>query len=128
MNYPSVKALTSAFDLTAAQANQIRDVMRKYVPLPCKCGRENDPGSADAYPYNVCRYYHDGKHRYSRMAAIDKLLGTHGVEFVGAGHNSKSPAFYYCNAGDTYTVTILKVNGRFRIGTWGDIVERGNYD
>lgn len=129
MNYPSVKALQSAFvDLSRAQAQQIRDIMRKYAPYPCKCGRDSDPATADAYPYNVCRYYHDGKHRYSRMAAIDKILNTHGVESVQAGHNRKSPAFVYCNAGDTYAVTILKVRGHFRIGTWGDIVERGNYD
>jgi hypothetical protein len=64
----------------------------------------------------------------TRMQAIDKILGTHGVEYTPAGHNSKSPAIEYCNAGDTYATTILKVRGNYRIGCWGDIVERGHYD
>lgn len=62
------------------------------------------------------------------MEEIDSILGTHGVEYIPAGHNAKSPAITYCNAGDAYATTILLVNGRFRIGCWGDIVERGNYD
>jgi hypothetical protein len=30
----------------------------------------------------------------------------------------------YCNAGDTYRITLLKVNGAYRIGCWGDIAEK----
>ena len=55
-------------------------------------------------------------------------LGTFGVEYIPEGHNMRSPAIEYLNAGDTYTDTLLYVNGRFRVGCWGDIVERGNYD
>lgn len=62
-----------------------------------------------------------------RMQRIDEVLHTYGVEYTPAGTNRKSPAFYYCNTGDTYATTVLKVNGRFRVGCWGDIVERGNY-
>lgn len=68
------------------------------------------------------------KHPRHAMDAIDGFLGTHGVEYIPQGHNSKSPAITYCNTGDSYGVTVLYVNGRYRIGTWGDIVERGNYD
>jgi hypothetical protein len=64
----------------------------------------------------------------TRMQRIDAVISTYGVEYIAAGHNSKSPAITYCNAGDTYATTVLKVNGRFRVGCWGDIVERGNYD
>ncbi len=74
-----------------------------------------------------CRYFHDGTCRYSRMDRLNAVLGTHGVEYVPSGAGAKSPAFYYCNAGDTYSTTILKVNGRFRVGTFGDLVEHGNY-
>lgn len=64
-----------------------------------------------------------------RMAAIDKVLRTSGVEYIAPGRGKRSPAIYYCNAGDTYAVTVLMVRGRFRVGCWGDIVEeRGNYD
>jgi hypothetical protein len=62
------------------------------------------------------------------MQRIDAILRTFGVEYVAAGRNAKSPAFYYCNAGETYATTVLKVAGKFRVGCWGDIVERGNYE
>lgn len=126
--YPSVTALMQIKDVTREDAEKIRAIMKGHEPIPCQCGRMNDIGSADAYPYNVCSYYHDGRHRYSRLRAIDKVLKTYGVEHIEHGHNTKSPAIDYCNTGDTYDTTVLKVNGRFRVGSWGDIVERGNYD
>jgi hypothetical protein len=72
-----------------------------------------------------------GEHKVdgeTRLERIDKVLRTYGVEYIPAGRNSKSPAIYYCNAGDSYACTVLKVNGQFRVGCWGDIVERGNYE
>ena len=55
-------------------------------------------------------------------------LGTFGVEHIDRGSNRRSPAIDYLNTGDTYGLTLLYVNGRFRVGTWGDIVERGNFE
>lgn len=55
-------------------------------------------------------------------------LGTFGVEHIAAGSNAKSPAIDYLNTGDSYDLTLLYVRGRFRVGCWGDIVERGNYE
>lgn len=127
MRYPSVKSLMQIKDVTQDDAIAIREIMKGYASIPCTCGHMNDIGSVDAY-YNVCSYYSDGRHRYSKMAAIDKILNTCGVEHIDSGRNSKSPAITYCNAGDTYDLTVLKVNGRYRVGTWGDIVERGNYE
>jgi hypothetical protein len=100
-NTPSVKALRAAFpELSAKQAREIKDIMRG--------------------PYRV-----DGK---TRLERIDVILGTHGVEHIAAGFNANSPAIYYCNTGDSYGTTILKIEGeRFRIGNWGDYVERGHY-
>ena len=54
-------------------------------------------------------------------------LGTSGVEHIEAGSNHRSPAIDYLNTGDTYDLTIMFIRGRFRVGCWGDIVERGNY-
>ena len=62
------------------------------------------------------------------MEQLDKLFNTCGVEFVGRGKNNKSPAFLYLNTGHTYATTILFINGQFRVGNWGYIVERGRYD
>ena len=55
-------------------------------------------------------------------------LGTFGVEGIQQGHNRRSPAIDYLNAGDTYTTTLMYVRGRFVVGDWGSIVERGAYD
>lgn len=55
-------------------------------------------------------------------------LGTFGVEYIAAGKNKKSPEITYLNTGETYELTILVVRNRFIIGSWGDIVERGNYE
>lgn len=73
---------------------------------------------------NAMRY----KRPQEAMDIIDEILGTHGVEYISQGRNAKSPAITYCNTGDTYGTTILYVNGRYRVGCWGDIVERGNYE
>lgn len=99
--YPSVKTLMQIKDVTPEAARAVRAVMM---------GPKRDDSGR------------------SRMQRIDIIIRTCGVEYQPAGRNSKSPAFYYCNAGDTYATTVLKVDGRFRVGCWGDIVERGNYE
>ncbi len=77
------------------------------------------------------------QHSHKSFALRDALLaaekqyvdcGTFGVEHIGRGKNSRSPAIEYLNAGDTYATTVLFVRGQFRVGCWGDIVERGNYE
>ena len=76
------------------------------------------------------------RHAHRSFAVRDAMLlaerqcetGTFGVERIAKGHNQRSPAIEYLNAGDTYATTLLYVRGRFRVGCWGDIVERGNYD
>lgn len=98
MGNPSVKTLTAAFPKLDAQ-----DVQRIRGAM------------LDQHPREA-------------MDIIDRILNTHGVEYIPQGHNAKSPAITYCNTGDTYGTTILYVNGRYRVGCWGDIVERGNYD
>lgn len=76
------------------------------------------------------------KYAHKSFAVRDAMLvaeaacpdvGTFGVEFVNSGTNQRSPEFYYLNTGDPYETTLLYINGRFRVGCWGDIVERGNY-
>jgi hypothetical protein len=65
----------------------------------------------------------------AKLSIADEILGTCGVEYIPAGRNAKSPAIEYCNAGDTYAATLMYVSGKgYRVGCWGDIVERGNYD
>lgn len=69
-----------------------------------------------------------------RLEAIDKLLGTFGTEAIrGEWQNGYwcDIVAAYCNAGDTYALTVMQVRGefsfqssRFIISSWGDFVER----
>jgi hypothetical protein len=80
--------------------------------------------------------YFDRKPSHVRQAleTIDTAIGGYGVEYIPAGRGSRSPAIYYVNLGDTYDTTALYVKtnrgagGCFRVGSWGDIVERGSYE
>lgn len=51
-----------------------------------------------------------------------------GVETIPPGRGTRSPGIWYVNMGDPYRTTLLYVRGRFRVGAWGDLVERGSYD
>lgn len=63
-----------------------------------------------------------------RMYALNVELECHGVEYVQMGNNKRSPEFEYCNTGDAYELTIVYINSNYRISSWGDIVENGNYN
>jgi hypothetical protein len=80
---------------------------------------------ADAAGYN---FAHPGREARQSLETIDGLIGGHGVEYIREGGGQRSPAIRYVNLGDTYDTTILYVRGRFRVGCWGDIVERGRYE
>lgn len=103
MSYPSVKTIENRLLVTHETALKIRTVM-------------DGPGTHEA-----------------RLKQIDEILHTHGVEYIPAGHNRRSPAISYCNTGDTYRDTCMVLHDnwlsyRFVIGNWGSIVERGDYD
>ena len=74
------------------------------------------------------------------MESISATLpGCYGAELIPPGRGARSPSIEYANTGETYTPTILYIDGvdesgrptgrgRWAVGSWGDIVERGNYD
>lgn len=68
--------------------------------------------------------WHTDRYRGRARPAIGKLLGTHGLEYLGRTKRTRHEV-YYCNAGDTYATTILFVGPHLRVGCWGDMVERG---
>lgn len=54
---------------------------------------------------------------------IDRILRTHGVEYLGQ-HKRTGNHVYYCNAGDMYAAT-LAFNGLvMRVQCCGDLVEK----
>jgi hypothetical protein len=46
------------------------------------------------------------------------------VEYLGRNKRTNDEV-YYCNAGDTYSTTVLFVGPHLRVGCWGDLIERG---
>ena len=104
MQIPSQKTLEKL--TTPEKAAKIREILGNY--------RQLFPYSAPA-PRNTFKI-------------ISEILGGYGYEYIFHGKNKKSPAIHYVNMGDTYETTVLFVNGRFRVGCWGDIVEKGNYE
>lgn len=102
MNYPSVKTLTDRLSIDRVKAKQIRAIMTgpRYEPV----------------------------NQETRLRRIDRVLGNCGVEHIRRGSNQKSPAICYSNTGDPYGQTVMKIEGRFVVGCWGDLVERGNYE
>ena len=101
---PSIDSIRAVGFVTLKQAVAIRHAMYQHMhSIPSESGM-------------------DVMHR------INEIIGAEGVEYIPQGKNKRSPAITYVNMGDTYNTTVLLVNGRFRIGAWGDIVERGNYE
>ncbi len=121
VNYPSINTLLAVTEGDRMIARQIRAIMqgpaRAAVAWPESARRH------DAYVDGGV-WYHDA----TRMERINAILGTHGVEYVPKGTGRKSPAFHFCNVGESYAVTIVKLEGdRFRVASWGNLVERGDY-
>lgn len=56
-----------------------------------------------------------------RLHCLDALLGTFGVE---AFQTRNGTWVEYLNTGETYSPTIVRMNGHYRIASWGDIAER----
>lgn len=72
------------------------------------------------------------------LEAISAILDECGAESIPPGDGPRSPSIEYVNRGDTYDPTILYLDGvshggrstgrgRWAVGSWGDIVERGRY-
>ncbi len=112
-NKPSTKVLEAAFPTKGKVLRRLltsADAVRQH-PAAIARDREcyNPPTLADL-----------------RMTALSAELEMYGVEYVQGRGSSMS--FEYLNAGDTYNTTIIRFrDGRYRVGDWGTIVERGNY-
>jgi hypothetical protein len=54
------------------------------------------------------------------LGGINRILNGYGVEYI----DDRNRTIAYVNMGDSYATTILRVNGKIRVGDWGSIVER----
>ena len=109
MNLPSIKTLRAVFGDKAREARRILEMNRAELEaLPAGAARLRE-----------C--YHPPKTYDLRLHCLDALGESFGVE----GFQLRTGEFCdYLNTGDTYAPTLLRVNGRYRVGCWGDIAER----
>ena len=118
---PSIKSLMEIKDVTRVDAVKVRAILKMTT-----CEQVTAVSDAARDYFQKC--YHRPPLQLVKLYACDTILRTFGVEGIGRGHNQKSPAIDYLNTGDTYASTLLWVRGAYRVGSWGDIVERGNYE
>lgn len=109
MNLPSIKTLAQVFADKAPQARAILEMTRAQLEaLPAGAAR-------------VAECYHAPATFDIRLHCLDALGESSGVESFELSDGSRCD---YLNTGDTYTATLLRVHGRYRVACWGDIAER----
>ena len=105
---PSIKALRSIFGENAKRAKELLTMTRgQLISTP--------EGKA-----RVHECYYPPTTQDIRMTCLNALGGFHGVE----GFDTKRGECMYLNAGDTYTPTLVRFQGSYRITSWGDIAEK----
>lgn len=116
MNLPSVKTLKLVFGDHAKEARELLENKREVRDYESVQELER-----------AC-YYAPSYHE-RLMVALNEIAGTHGDEYIPAGHNAKSPSIHFLNTGDLYDATFMIVGGHsYRVGCVADIIERGKYD
>ena len=109
MNTPSIKTLRQVFGDKAPMAKTILRMSRaQLLELPAGAAR-------------LSECYHAPKTYDIRLHCLDALGETFGVESFQLSDGTYCD---YLNNGDTYTPPLLRVHGRYRVCSWGDIAER----
>jgi hypothetical protein len=111
----TLKVLAELKDVDIVLAARVRDVWLKHTreqliaefPKVATYVREcvNPPGT-----------------RLLRHMAVDSLIDTYGVEYLGTSRKTGEHV-YYCNAGDPYVATVIFSGPRLWVGCWGDLIE-----
>lgn len=113
MRYPRVKTLLQIAGHGGRRAAlAARKVLDERTPM------------LDAWGKPYCK--HSSHNDEAKLSAVDKLLGNHGVEwatFECADSYTDDDGFYYSNSGDTYNGTLVLYKRRFRVTTFGDMME-----
>lgn len=112
----SVSRLMELKDMTEYQAKEIRAVWSKFTRAELE---EKSQAARD-----LVRYSHGTvSTRRLRMACINAIWDSHGIEFLGIDRRT-GDNIYYCNAGDPYAATIIFRGRVLSVGCWGDLIER----
>lgn len=124
MTCASVKSLMEIKDVTEDDAKLIRAVWNCVGPSATRALLEMHK------PYDRCpanrnfEYACDMRGSTNiKQAAIDTIIGTCGVEYLGKRKGNREHV-YYCNAGDAYSTTVMFDGEHLRVGYWGYLVEK----
>src|SRR5690606_6494238 len=118
MRCASVESLMAIRDVDEQTAKLVRAVWRAKSrdEIIAAC-----PESAD-YGRN---FFRQPTLRACKRDAVNRLIGTCGVEYLGVSRSSGEDV-YYCNAGDAYVATVIFSGDTLRVGCWADMVERNS--
>lgn len=112
----SLLALQEIGNVTQDIAEKVRSawrtLTREQLIEQYPCARER-----------VRECFHPPGTRELRRVAINSLIETHGIEYLGTARSNGEPV-YYCNSGDTYDATVIFCGDSLRVACWGDMVER----
>lgn len=130
MKAPSANTLMETFNISDEQAKLIRNIA-KNVDEPEKLSGIVEKNCPDTVAY-VGKMHSSPWHSHMwrvtiALHAIDKIVGSYGVEGLGPTEGSSyAPPYEYLNMGDTYATTLIykRSTNSLSIGNWGDIVER----
>lgn len=114
----SFKALQSIKDVSPRDAHKVRKVWRKMT-------RDQLIAEFPNVAYYVKQCFNPPDTRILRRMAVDIVLNTCGVEYLGQSKKTGNDV-YYCNAGDTYAATVIFAGPYLYVGCWGDLVENGS--
>jgi hypothetical protein len=113
MRTPSIKTLQAVFGDKAPIAKSILQMTRaQLLELPAGAAR-------------AAECYHSPKTYDIRLHCLDALGESYGVEAFELENGTYCD---YLNTGDTYSPTLLRVNGDYQVACWGDIAERHSKD
>ena len=113
---PSCARLINELRLERSTAIKIRRIIHGTL----------DPAAVSETQKWIDQCYHRPHDIELRMHAINALLEMHGCEAIPHHFCGAYPDAEYCNAGDTYGMTIVFCyrTDQFFLTSWGDYVER----
>lgn len=120
MNYPSVKRIAKTLNLSIDKAKLVRGIIDNSIRV-----KDNE-----AFPNTnkwIYSCYNTPSRHEIKMEALNETIGGFGVEVLGDVYNYPPRIdAEYVNLGDTYIPTIVFHDGRYKLTSWGDIVEKFN--
>lgn len=116
----STERLMLIKDVTEEDASLIRNIWKAKDGLAALELFRSKSDRADAYnpaTADICGNLNAKRH------LIDFILRTYGVEYLGTLKRT-GEGVHYCNAGDSYSTTVIFIGDRLKVACWADYVER----